>query len=108
MRHVRADEPVIRLGGDEFLVVLVGSDEARTEEVARRLKNAAARSAAVPFSLGWAARRPNESLEETLERADRNLIAVRVLTRGGTPPYSLPAEMERRRTPVATPHVDEG
>lgn len=97
MRHVRAHEPVIRLGGDEFLVVLVGSDEARTEEVARRLKNAAARSAAVPFSLGWAARLPNESLEETLQRANRNLIDVRVLARGGTPPHALPAEMERRR-----------
>jgi diguanylate cyclase (GGDEF)-like protein/PAS domain S-box-containing protein len=100
MRHVRADEPVIRLGGDEFLLVLVGSDEPRTEEVARRLQHAAARSAAVPFSLGWAARRPGESLEQTLERADRNLIEVRVLTRGGAKPLTLPAEMERRKTPT--------
>jgi diguanylate cyclase (GGDEF)-like protein/PAS domain S-box-containing protein len=96
MRHVRADEPVIRLGGDEFLLVLVGSDETRTEEVARRLQHAAARSASVPFSLGWAARRPGESLEQTLERADRNLIAVRVLSRGAAP-FRLPDEMERRR-----------
>ncbi|MGQ0642722.1 MAG: GGDEF domain-containing protein [Gemmatimonadaceae bacterium] len=107
MRHVRANEPVIRLGGDEFLVVLVGSDETRTEEVARRLKHAAARSAAVPFSLGWAARLPSESLEETLQRADRNLIEVRVLTRGGTAPFSLPAEMERRKTPVAAPVTEQ-
>ncbi|MGH7713910.1 MAG: diguanylate cyclase domain-containing protein, partial [Gemmatimonadaceae bacterium] len=101
------DEPVIRLGGDEFLLVLVGSDESRTEEVAKRLQHAAARSAAVPFSLGWAARQPGESLEETLERADRNLIGVRVLTRGGTPPFSLPAEMERRKTPVAPPAAEQ-
>lgn len=102
-RHVRADEPVIRLGGDEFLLVLVGSDEIRTEEVARRLQHAAARSAPVPFSLGWAARRPGESLEETLTRADRNLIAVRVLARDGDA-FRLPDEMERRReiAPAAT------
>jgi diguanylate cyclase (GGDEF)-like protein/PAS domain S-box-containing protein len=106
MRHVRADEPVIRLGGDEFLIVLIGSDELRTEEVAKRLQHAAARSAAVPFSLGWATRRPGESLEETLARANRNLIAVRVLTRGGGS-FNLPAEMERRRTPVATPTTEE-
>lgn len=95
MRQVRADEPVIRLGGDEFLLVLVGADENRTEEAARRLQHAAARSAAVPFSLGWAARRPNESLEETLVRANQNLIAVRVLARGA--PLRLPPEFERRR-----------
>lgn len=107
MRHVRADEAVIRIGGDEFLLVLLGSDENRTEEVARRLQHAAARSAAVPFSLGWAARRTGESLEETLARADRNLIAVRVLTRGGTL-FRLPDEMERRRktTPPATTEHD--
>lgn len=106
MRHVRADEPVIRLGGDEFLIVLVGSDETRTEEVARRLQHAAARSAAVPFSLGWAARRPAESLEETLARANRNLIAVRVLARGAGP-FNLPAEMERRHTPSSTSATEE-
>lgn len=106
MRQVRADEPVVRIGGDEFLLVLVGSDEKRTEEVARRLQHAAARSAAVPFSLGWAARRPGESLEETLARADRNLIAVRVLTRGGES-FRLPDEMERRgRVPAGTTEHD--
>jgi diguanylate cyclase (GGDEF)-like protein/PAS domain S-box-containing protein len=99
MRHVRADEPVIRLGGDEFLLVLVGSDENRTEEAARRLQHAAARSAAVSFSLGWAARRPGETLEETLARANQNLIAVRVLARGA--PLRLPPEFERRRPPPA-------
>ena len=96
MRHVRADEPVIRLGGDEFLVALVGSDEARTADVARRLQHAAARSAPVAFSLGWAVRRPSESLEATLLRANRQLIEVRVLSRGGAQP-ALPPEMERRK-----------
>lgn len=106
MRHVRADEPVIRLGGDEFLVVLVGADQQRTEDVAKRLHHAAARSAPVPFSLGWAARKAGESLEETLARADRHLIEVRVLTRGGTAPFALPAEMERRKTPVDQPTAE--
>ncbi len=106
MRQVRADEPVIRLGGDEFLIVLLGADEARTEDVARRLQHAAARSAAVPFSLGWASREPGESLEDTLRRADRHLIAVRVLSRGGDV-QRLPDEMERRHTPGSLPTVPE-
>ena len=97
MRHVRANEPVIRLGGDEFLIVLVGADEKRTEEVSKRLHHAAARSAAVPFSIGWAARAPDESLDDTVARANRRMIDVRVLTRSGEVPR-LPDEMERRRS----------
>ena len=81
LRQVRADEHVIRLGGDEFLVVLSGTDAATTEKVARRLQLAAATGAPVPFSLGWAAREGSEHLEKTMDRADRNLLAVRVVER---------------------------
>ena len=81
LREVRAEEPVIRMGGDEFLVVLAGADETRTEGVARRLQLSAFRSAPIPFSLGWAAREPGESFESTLQRADRTMLAVRVQER---------------------------
>ena len=78
MRHVRAEEAVIRMGGDEFVVILVNSDEARTRRVTERLRSSALKSAPVPFSLGWAARRPGEQLSELLERADQSLLGVRV------------------------------
>jgi diguanylate cyclase (GGDEF)-like protein len=81
MRQVRAEEPVIRLGGDEFLLVLNPADEDAVEMVARRLQLAAIRTAPVPFSLGWSARRPGESVQETVNRADQNLLSVRVLER---------------------------
>ncbi|MFN8581108.1 MAG: sensor domain-containing diguanylate cyclase [Gemmatimonadaceae bacterium] len=96
LRQVRAEEPVVRLGGDEFLIVLTGDKAARTESVARRLQHAAARSAPVAFSLGWAERRGHESFDATVDRADKNLIEVRVLTRSGDYP-NLPEEMERRK-----------
>jgi diguanylate cyclase (GGDEF)-like protein/PAS domain S-box-containing protein len=96
MREVRAEEPVIRMGGDEFLIALTGPNAARTETVASRLHNAAARSAPVAFSLGSADRKDGESFEQTVERADKNLIGVRVLSRSGDW-ASLPQEMERRR-----------
>jgi len=96
MRQVRAEEPVVRMGGDEFLVVLQGESARRTEEVARRLQMAAARSAPVAFSLGWAVRNGTEALDATIDRADRSLIGVRVLARSGDYPR-LPEEMERRR-----------
>lgn len=81
MRQVRAEEPVIRLGGDEFLLVLRPADEEAVEMVARRLQLAAIRTAPVPFSLGWSARRPGESVQDTVNRADQNLLSVRVMER---------------------------
>ena len=81
MRQVRAEEPVIRLGGDEFLLVLNPADEDAVEMVARRLQLAAIRTAPVPFSLGWSARRPGESVQETVNRADQRLLSVRVMER---------------------------
>ena len=78
MRHIRAEEAVVRVGGDEFVIVLIDADEARTRRVTDRLKQSALKSAPVPFSLGWAARHPHESLAQLLDRADRCLLNVRV------------------------------
>jgi diguanylate cyclase (GGDEF)-like protein/PAS domain S-box-containing protein len=78
MRHVRAEEAVVRVGGDEFLVVLCDSGQEQTENVAARLRAAAPASAPVQFSMGWAARRDDESFEETMVRADHRLLGVRV------------------------------
>jgi diguanylate cyclase (GGDEF)-like protein/PAS domain S-box-containing protein len=81
MRQVRAEEAVVRVGGDEFLIVLEGAEENHAEMVARRLQLAALRTAPVPFSLGWATRRGGESFQQTVHRADQNLMAVRVIER---------------------------
>jgi diguanylate cyclase (GGDEF)-like protein/PAS domain S-box-containing protein len=97
MRHVRAEEPVIRMGGDEFLITLWDTDLAEVEMVARRLENAATERGPVSFSLGWAARENEETLEDTVNRADRALIKVRVVRRPGsytrrTPPRDQSAK----------------
>ncbi|MBX7118878.1 MAG: sensor domain-containing diguanylate cyclase [Gemmatimonadaceae bacterium] len=81
MRQVRAEEPVIRVGGDEFVILLRGASEAQTMMVAQRMQAAALRTAPVPFSLGWASRQPSENLMNTMHRADQNLLAVRVIVR---------------------------
>ena len=82
MRQVRADEAVVRVGGDEFVLILQGADLATTERIARRMQTSALTGAPVAFSLGWAAREGTETLEKTIDRADQKLLAVRVIDRG--------------------------
>ena len=74
MRQVRGNEPIIRLGDDEFLVVLGGASAEQVERVGRRVQLLALRGAPGPLSLGWAARTSGESLREVVARA----AAVRV------------------------------
>ena len=83
MRHVRAEDAVVRLGGDEFVVLLAEADGERVQQVVGRLQRSALRSAPVEFSLGWAVRYPRENLTKVLGRADKNLLAVRVVARSG-------------------------
>lgn len=83
MRHVRAEDAVVRLGGDEFVILLANADGERVQQVVGRLQRSALRSAPVEFSLGWAVRYPRENLTKVLGRADKNLLAVRVMARSG-------------------------
>ena len=84
MRHVRAEEPVIRMGGDEFLIALFDTGPSEIEMIAHRLEKAGVERSPVSFSLGWATREKGEKLEDTVNRADRELIQVRVVKRPGS------------------------
>jgi diguanylate cyclase (GGDEF)-like protein/PAS domain S-box-containing protein len=85
LREVRADDVLVRLGGDEFLLVLAAADARTTGQVARRLRRRGPSSAPTLFTLGWAARTPGERLEQTVRRADRSLIRARQRERGAPP-----------------------
>ncbi len=82
MRHVRAEDPVVRIGGDEFLTLLLGARGNFTAEAANRIRSVVQGEAPVPLSFGWALRKGGESLEQTIGRADRGLIRVRLEQRG--------------------------
>lgn len=81
LRRTRAEERVIRLGGDEFLLLLEGANATTTERIADRLRLAAPNEDIAPFSLGFAAREAHESLDATIARADGRLLAVKAAER---------------------------
>jgi diguanylate cyclase (GGDEF)-like protein/PAS domain S-box-containing protein len=81
-RQIRTEDLVIRMGGDEFLVLLVGESSPSTEAVAVRMQEQPRESSPAGFALGWAVREDDEEMEQTLHRAEHKLIQVRRRERG--------------------------
>jgi diguanylate cyclase (GGDEF)-like protein/PAS domain S-box-containing protein len=98
MRHVRAEDPVVRIGGDEFLALLLGTGGNFTADAAQRIHSVVQGEAPVPLSFGWALREGDETLQQTIGRADRGLIRVRLEERG-----EQRWEVIRRRQAVEQP-----
>lgn len=81
MRHIRAEDGVVKLANDQFVVLLDGANLAGVQKVAKRYRSAAIGQAPLGFSIGIAARAPDEPLRDTIYRADKSLTPVRVLER---------------------------
>ena len=70
-----------RYGGDEFAVILIDSDSAIAEEIARRIQHAIDESGRVRASVGYAIYSDNLSLTEFVSIADSNLYKVKSKSR---------------------------
>lgn len=93
-RMVRKDDSIVRLGGDEFVILLQHCDKATLESFATRLQAAQSTQETIPFSFGLAMRRDDEELEQTIHRADRQMIERRTIERSS---IRLNAPREPRR-----------
>ncbi|MFO3706738.1 diguanylate cyclase domain-containing protein [Xanthomonas codiaei] len=78
---LRRQDHLVRLGGDEFLVLLHEASEPQLEELVRTY-SAASDEAPILFTLGTALRRPGEALTAVVDRADHSLYATRRARRG--------------------------
>lgn len=74
--HVRPQDAVIRLGGDEFLVLLREVEDGLTDSVVARL-DADRASAPIEFTMGSTTVEVGASLEAGLVEADRRLYKAR-------------------------------
>ncbi|MCW3032351.1 MAG: hypothetical protein JWM60_696 [Solirubrobacterales bacterium] len=104
-KQLRAFDLAYRLGGEEFLVLLPGSDAAKTVELANRLRAgvAAGRPAEgvqVTISLGVAASREGEGFEYAAVFAEADAALYRA-KRGGRNRVELAAGQSAGRLPAA-------
>ena len=82
---VRSVDFVARLGGEEFLLVLIGADEDTAQRVAERLCEGTRRMRISPdgsdcsltVSVGVASYRRGERLEDVIQRSDRALYSAK-------------------------------
>jgi diguanylate cyclase (GGDEF)-like protein/PAS domain S-box-containing protein len=76
--HLRPEDAVVRMGGDEFLVLLKHADASLTETVVTRI-NEDRSAAPISFTMGSAINHRGEPLEHMLAEADRRLYETRAI-----------------------------
>ena len=96
-RMVRKDDSIVRLGGDEFVILLQNCDKATLESFATRLQAAQSTQETIPFSFGLSMRKGDEELEDTIHRADRQMIERRTIESSS---IRIDAPRERKRPDV--------
>lgn len=77
-RHVRPADAVIRLGGDEFMVLLRDAEHGLAESVVARIERDR-QDAPIGFTMGWSTFGQEVTLEQGLAEADRQLYEKRAL-----------------------------
>ncbi len=77
-KHLRPADAVVRVGGDEFVLLLQGADMRTVERVVARYDDDRG-AAPIAFTMGAAIRVPGRPLGEAIALADEQLYAARAL-----------------------------
>jgi diguanylate cyclase (GGDEF)-like protein len=74
---VRSFDPILRYGGDEFVAGLSATDLPGAERRFRSIQEEVNRQSDVTFSLGFAALEPDDTADDLIARADRDMYRRR-------------------------------
>lgn len=82
------DDHVVRMGGDEFMVILNGSAAKDAVAVMDRITDRAAKTflsngLALSMAIGMAVWDKSESMESLIEKADRNMYEIKRRSKSG-------------------------
>jgi len=78
-RIIRSSDSAVRMGGDEFLLMLPECSPEKAESLLARIGEVTAEQSgtklAVKYTAGWAGFQPGDTMEKLIERADQMLYA---------------------------------
>ena len=84
-RVIRSSDAAVRMGGDEFLLMLPECSPDRAESLLARIGTVTAEQNGselpVKYTAGWAGFQPGDTMEKLLERADQMLYSRKPRTR---------------------------
>ena len=87
MQHLRSYDVIMRLGGDEFVCSLLAEDESAVRDRFAQIADHLAETAdGATFTVGFAERREDDSLDELIGRADEAMLAERTSRSRVAPP----------------------
>ena len=74
---LRQEDAVVRTGGDELLLVVWGRESRSTRRALRRIEREITARSPVPLTVASSVRNGDEPLEQTIIRADLELLEIR-------------------------------
>ena len=83
---LRSSDPLVRYGGDEFVAGLSATDVVGAERRFRSIQKALSSQSGVTFSVGFAALQPDDTPDDLIERADRDMYERRAAAKGSREP----------------------
>ncbi|MBO8161017.1 MAG: diguanylate cyclase [Thermosipho sp. (in: Bacteria)] len=75
--NIRSSDYIIRIGGDEFLIVLKNCPFNRAEEIISRVFRELKSSNSIKPTFSWGIAKFNESFDKTFEEADKRMYAMK-------------------------------